>query len=209
MAGILINPAHGRAQIADRVSGGLTLGMTPNLAEAFASDQICPRRWAVSASARVAAVIVSQLQMEVLGEFFQGPPAECVDAPLPMPPASGAFTRTVEYYGDRLPNPPPVLSIRLGTTALSSATVAVRPYVGIGQLVGKGITVPEVGVSVFAGRGRVRLLFEMEAWLYTVPKVHVEERFLDGARVQRSVSAREIHVFTTVFRVGLASRAHL
>lgn len=202
-----MNPARARAQVAERLSGGLAIGMTPNLAEAFASDQICPRRRAVAGSARVAAVLTARLQLEVLGELFQGPQAECVSAPERPPPASGPFMRTFESYDDGLRYPPAVLSLRLGMTALSAPGLSVRPYVGIGRLAGKGIMVPEVGLSLFAGKGSVRLMVEMEEWLYSVPKQHVEERFLDGRLVQRSVVVRDIRAFTTVFRVGFASRA--
>jgi hypothetical protein len=208
LACALINSERAGAQIMDRLSGGLAAGFTPNLAEAFSSDQICPHPWAIAASARIAAALSARLQMEVLGEFFQGPLGKCVDTGMRPPvPGSGPYARTSEYYDDRLRDPPAVLSLRLGVTALSTVAIVARPYIGIGRLAGKGITVPEVGLSVIRGKGRVRLLFEMEGWAYSVPRQHVEERYLDGRLVQRLVSMRDIHAFTTVFRVGFASRA--
>jgi hypothetical protein len=198
-------PALAAGQTNARIGGGLALGMTPNLAEGFSTDQICPHRSAIGASARATVALTAIIQFEALGEVFRGPGNDCVDGLIPPPPPSGPYTRSVDYYDERITDPPAVLSLRAGGTLVGSRALTLRPYVGVAWLARKAITTPQAGLSVLGGRGQLRLLLEAEGWWYTVPKRHLEEEFFDGELIRRSVTAHGVRAFTTIFRLGFTT----
>jgi hypothetical protein len=198
-------PALAAGQVNARIGGGLALSMTPNLAEGFSTDQICPHRSAIGASARATVALTAIIQFEALGEVFRGPGNDCVDGLIPPPPPSGPYTRSFDYYDERITDPPAVVSLRVGGTLVGSGAFTLRPYVGIAWLARKGITTPQAGFSVGGGRGRLRLLLEVEGWWYSVPQLHLEEEFFDGQMIRRSVTAHGVRAFTTIFRLGFTS----
>lgn len=198
-------PAHVAGQSTALVGGGFALGLTPNLAEGFSNDQICPKRSAISASARVTFALTDMIQVEALGETFIGPGVNCISAPVPPAPASGPYARTSDYYEARITDPPTVLSLRVGGSLARSGTLTVRPYIGIARFSGKGLTTPLAGLSILTGSRQFRLLLEVEGWWYSVPELHLEEEYFDGQLVRRSLTEHGIRTFTTVFRLGLTS----
>lgn len=194
------------AQAPARFGVGVALGMTRNLAEAFSRDQVCRHRGAVSASVRGTAAITRLIQAEVLGEGFLGPGPSCVNGLHPPPPESGPFVYRYEYYEERLKSPPAVLSLRLGATLPRLGAWAARPYAGVAALADKGITARQAGLTIVRGQGHTRLLLEAEAWWYTVPRRHAEEEFLDRQLIRTTETEEKLRTFTTVFRLGFASR---
>ena len=144
----ICTPAQAAAQNSSRVGGGLTLGLTPNLAEGFSNDQICRKRSAISGAARATFALTNILQLEALGEVFVGPPTDCVDGLIPPPPPSGPHAIIVDYYDDRLTNPPTVLSPRFGGSLPQADNLTLRPYVGVARFNGKRITAPQAGISI-------------------------------------------------------------
>ena len=198
-----IAPAAG--QSSPRVGGGLTIGLTPNLSEGFSTDQICPTRSAVSASARATFALTDIIQIEALGETFKGRGINCVDGLVPPVPPSGPYSRTFDYYDARITDPPTVLSLRAGASFPRSRTLVLRPYAGIARFTGKRITSPLAGLGFLVGGGQPRLLVEVEGWWYSVPKQHLEEDFFDGQLVRRSLTERGVRTFTTIFRLGFTS----
>ena len=188
-----------------RLGSGITLSLTPNLAEGFSTDQICPHRSAIGASVRATVALTRIIQLEALGEVFSGPGVDCIDGFVPPPPPSGPYTRSFDYYEARITDPPTLLSLRAGGTLVRSVDVTLRPYVGIARFAGKGITTPQAGLSILTGRTRLRLLFEAEGWLYTVPKQHLEEDFFDGQLIRRSLTEHAVRTFTTILRLGFTS----
>jgi hypothetical protein len=198
-------PAQATGQSIVRTGGGVTIGVTPNLAEAFSHDQLCPKRSGVSLSARMTVALTKVIQLEALAEEFNGPRNSCVDGLVPPVPPSGPYTRTFDYYDEGITDPPTVLSIRVGASFPSSRTLTLRPYAGIAHLPGKGITTPQAGLSILGGGSPLRLLFEIEGWWYSVPKQHLEEEFLDGQLVRRSLTERGVRTSTTIFRLGFTS----
>jgi hypothetical protein len=198
-------PAPAAGQLPARVGGGLALGVTPNLAEAFSHDQLCPKRSGVSVSARMTVALTQLIQLEALAEEFRGPRRDCVSAPAPPIPPSGPYTRAFDFYDGRITDPPTVLSLRVGGSFPQSRALTLRPYVGIARLPGKGITIPQAGLSMLGGGSQPRLLFEIEGWWHSVPKQHLEEEYFDGQLVRRSVTEQGVRTFTTIFRVGFTS----
>lgn len=205
LLGIVGAPSHAAGQPTSRVGGGLTLGLTPNLAEGFATDQICPKRSGISASARVTFALTRIIQVEALGEAFTGPGVDCISAPPPPVPPSGPYAQTFDYYEARITDPPTVLSLRAGGLWPKAGPLALRPYVGIARFAGKGITTPEAGLTIVGGGHRLRFLLEAEGWWYSVPKQHREEEFFDGQLVRRSLTEHGVRTFTTIFRISFAS----
>ena len=203
LGAIATAPAAG--QSTSRVGGGLTLGLTPNLAEGFSADQICPDRSAISLSARVTGALTRLIQLEAMIESFNGPGIDCVDGLVPPAPRSGPYTRIVDYYEARVTRPPTVLSFRIGASLHESRAIQLRPYVGIARLSGKSITTPLAGISIFRGRGEGRFLLEIEGWWYSVPKRHLEEEFFDGQLLRSTLTEHDVPAFTAVFRLGYAS----
>lgn len=205
---MLLSAVGAEAQAAERsivrTGGGVTLGLTPNLAEAFSHDQLCPKRSGVSVSARMTVALTEVIQLEALAEEFNGPRSDCVSAPAPPIPPSGPYARTFDYYDRRITDPPTVLALRVGRSLPKSGTIMLRPYVGIAWLAGKGVTTPQAGLSILGG-GQLRLLFEIESWWYSVPKQHLEEEFFDGELVRRSLTEHGVRTFTTIFRLGFTS----
>ena len=198
-------PAAG--QSTSRVGGGLTIGMTPNLSEGFSTDQICPTRSAVSASARATLALTTIIQLEAVGETFKGRGINCVDGLVPPVPPSGPYSRRFDFYDGRITDPPTVLSLRVGGSFPRSRTFVLRPYAGLARFSGKRITSPLAGLSFLVGGSQPRLLLEIEGLWYSVPKQHLEEEFFDGQLVRRSMSERGVRTFTTILRVGFASIA--
>jgi hypothetical protein len=184
---------------------GFALSVTPNMAEAFSSDQICPHRLAVGFSMRASARLTSVIQLEAHGEAFAGPSNSCVSATVPPRPETGSFSSSQDFYEERVTGPPALVSVRLGALLPSSSIVSVRPYIGAAYLAGKAITMPVAGVTLNVGRGEHRFLLETEGWFLSVPKQHLEEQYLDGRLVQRTLAAQDIQTFTTVLRLGLTS----
>lgn len=197
--------AQATGQSIVRTGGGVTLGLTPNLAEAFSHDQLCPKRSGVSVSARMTVALTEVIQLEALAEEFNGPRSDCVGAPAPPVPPSGSYTRVLDYYDGRITDPPTVLALRVGASLPKSGALTLRPYVGVARLTGKGITTPQAGLSILGGGSQLRLLFEIEGWWYSVPKQHLEEEFFDGQRVRRSLTENAVRNFTTIFRLGFTS----
>ena len=185
-----------------RIGGGLTVGLTSNLAEGFSDDQVCPQRAAFGVSARATLALTSVMQLEALGEVFKGPPVSCVSAPLPPPPDSGPYTRAYDYYEQRITDPPTVLALRLGGMLPQSGTFSLRPYVGVARFAGKGITTPQVGLSILGIGSQLRLLLEIEGWWYSVPELHLEDEYFDGQLVRHSLTEHGVRSFTTIFRLG-------
>ena len=183
----------------------VSLGLTPNLAEGFSDDQVCPQRSALGVSARATVALTSVIQLEALGEVFKGPPASCVTAPLPPPPASGPYTRAYDYYEQRITDSPTVLALRLGGMLPASGTFTLRSYAGIARFSGKRLTTPQAGLNILGGGRELRLLFEIEGWWYSVPEVHLEEEYFDGALVRRTLTEHGVRTFTTIFRLGFTS----
>ena len=202
VAAIIAAPAS--AQSTSRLGGGFALGATPNLAEGFSSDQICPKRSAVSASARATFALTTMLQLEALGEVFLGPGSTCVSAPLPPPPPVGPYSLTIGFYDERVTDPPTVISLRVAMPLPNAGLRALRPYVGIARFNGKGITTPQAGLSIFSGGRDRRLLLEVEGWWYSVPEQLLEEEYFDGQLVRRSLTEHGVQTFTVIFRLGLA-----
>lgn len=198
-------PAQVSAQSTSRAGGGLAIGLTPNLAEGFSNDQLCRKRSGISASARVTFALTRIIQVEALGEAFNGPGVDCISAPVPPVPPSGPYTQTFDFYEARITDPPTVLSLRVGGTIPRMGRLTLRPYVGIARFAGKGLTTPQAGLSILGGGSRLRLLLEAEGWWYSVPKQHLEEEFFDGQLVRRSLTEHGVRTFTTIFRLGFAS----
>lgn len=198
-----IHPAQ--SQPVARVGGGLALGLTPNLAEGFSSDQICTRRTGISASARGIFAVTRIIQLEALGEVFYNPVPHCVNGLIPPPPLSGPHTRIIDYYDERVTDPPTVLSLRVGAQLPKRGTHTLRPYIGIARFSGKDITTPQIGLTILEGGSPRRFLLEIEGWWYSVPEQHLEEEFLDGQLVRRSLTERGVRTFTAIFRLGFAS----
>ena len=205
LVGTVGAPASAAGQSTSRVGGALTLGVTPNLAEGFSNDQLCRKRSGISASARVTFALTRIIQVEALGEVFNGPGVDCISAPVPPVPPSGPYTQTFDFYEARITNPPTVLSLRVGRTIPNAGMIALRPYVGIARFAGKGLTTPQAGLSILGGGSRLRLLLEVEGWWYSVPNQHLEEEFFDGQLVRRSLTEHGVRTFTTIFRLGFAS----
>jgi hypothetical protein len=203
--GTLGAPPHATAQSTSRGGGGLALGLTPNLAEGFSSDQLCPKRSGIGLSARATFALTRIVQLEALGELFHGPGNECVDGLIPPPPPTGPYTRTIDYYDARITDPPTVLALRVGGSLPKAGTLTLRPYVGIARFAGKRITSPQVGLSVLGGGTQLRLLLEAEGWWYSVPQQRLVEEFFDGQLVRRSLTEHGVSTFTTIFRFGFAS----
>lgn len=201
----VIPAASGSAQSAARIGVAGTLGWTPNLAEAFARDQVCPSRAAISASIRGTVAITSVLQAELLGEGFAQPGPDCVNGMRPPPPETGPFTFRYEHYEDDLTSPPALLSLRIGAALWRPGTVTVRPYAGVAGLAEKGMWIPQAGLTITRGAGRLRFLFEAETWWYTVSKQHVEEEYLDGVKVRVDMTEERLRTITTVLRLGITS----
>jgi hypothetical protein len=203
--GIVGAPSHAAGQSKSRFGGGLALGVTPNLAEGFSTDQICKHRTAMSASGRATFALTDIIQLEALGEVFVGPGNQCVNGLVPPPPLLGPHTRVIDYYDGRITDPPTVLALRIGALLPKAAPETLRPYVGIARFSGKGITTPLAGLSILGGGSERRLLLEIEAWWYSVPKQHLEEEFLDGVLVSRTLTERGVRTFTAIIRLGFTS----
>ena len=185
-----------------RIGGGLTLGLTPNLAEGFSTDQVCPHRSAFGLSARATFALTRIIQFEALGEVLKGPPASCASAPLPPPPPVGPYSLAYDYYEQRITDPPTILSLRVGGMLPQASAFTLRPYIGIARFSGKGITSPQAGLTILGGGRQLRLLLEIEGWWYSVPELLVEEEYFDGQLVERSVTGRGVRSFTTILRLG-------
>ena len=196
-------PAAGQSIV--RTGGGVTVGLTPNLAEAFANDQLCPKRSGISLSARWTVALTEVIQVEALAEEFNGPGRDCISAPEPPIPVTGPYSRIRDFYDARLTDPPTVLALRVGGSFQKPHPLILRPYVGVAQLPGKSLTIPQAGLSVLTGGNPLRILVEVEGWWYSVPKQHLEEEYFDGQLVQRSLTERGIRNFTTIFRFGFTS----
>jgi hypothetical protein len=203
--GIAGAPSPAAGQSKSRFGGGFALGLTPNLAEGFSTDQICKHRTAMSASGRATFALTDIIQLEALGEVFVGPGNQCVDGLVTPPPPLGPHTRIIDYYEGRITDPPTVLSLRIGGLLPKTAPQTLRPYVGIARFSGKGITTPLAGLSILGGGRQSSLLLEIEGWLYSVPKRHLEEEFFDGALVRRSLTERGVRTFTAILRLGFTS----
>jgi hypothetical protein len=203
--GIAGSSSHAAGQSGSRFGGGLALGLTPNLAEGFSTDQICKHRTAMSASGRATFALTDIIQLEAQGEVFVGPGNQCVNGLVPPPPPVGPHTRTIDYYDGRIADPPTVLSLRIGGLWPKAAQQTLRPYVGIARFSGKGITTPLAGLSILGSGSELRLLLEIEGWWYSVPEQHLEEEFLDGALVGRSLTERGVGTFTVIIRLGFTS----
>ena len=198
-------PAQATGQSIVRTGGGVTFGLTPNLAEAFSHDQICPKRSGVSVSARMTVALTGVIQLEALAEEFNGPRSDCVSGHVPPIPLSGQYTQAFDYYDPHITDPPTVIALRVGGWFPTTPKVALRPYAGIGQRPGKGITIPHAGLSILAGGSPLRLLLEIEGWWYSVPKQHLEEEYFDGRLIRRTLTEHGVRNITTIFRIGFAS----
>jgi hypothetical protein len=197
--------APASAQSVSRIGGGFALGATPNLAEGLSSDQVCPKRSAVSGSARATFALTNAIQLEAAGEMFLGPPSTCVSAPIMPPPSIGTHSRRISYYDEGMTDPPTVVSLRVAAPLPNGDSRRLRPYLGIAHFTARSITTPVAGLTVITGGGQNRLLLEVEGWWYSVPKQHLEEDFVDGQLVRRSLTEKGIRTFTVIFRVGFTT----
>jgi len=129
---------------------GADVGVSPNAAKAFANDQICPSRAALSVGLRAHARLARWFGTEVLGQYFFGNPGpSCVDGLLPPPPPQGPFTRRYDFFDERVTGYPFVLTTaRVQILPYAGPAAAVRAFVGLGHIWSKRVTVPQAGFSV-------------------------------------------------------------
>src|SRR5438094_7280902 len=115
---------------------GADVGVSPNAAKAFANDQICPSRAALSVGLRAHARLARWFGTEVLGQYFFGNPGpSCVDGLLPPPPPQGPFTRRYDFFDERVTGYPFVLTTaRVQILPYAGPAAAVRAFVGLGHI---------------------------------------------------------------------------
>jgi hypothetical protein len=160
---------------------------------------------AIGGSARATFALTNAIQLEAVGEMFLGSPSTCVSAPIMPPPSIGTHSRRISYYDEGMTDPPTVVSLRVAAPLPNGDSRRLRPYLGIAHFTARSITTPVAGLTVITGGGQNRLLLEVEGWWYSVPKQHLEEDFVDGQLVRRSLTEKGIRTFTVIFRVGFTT----
>jgi len=184
---------------------GADVGVSPNAAKAFANDQICPSRAALSAGLRAHARLARWFGTEVLGQYFFGNPGpSCVDGLLPPPPPQGPFTRRYDFFDERVTGYPFVLTTaRVQILPYAGPAAAVRAFVGLGHIWSKRVTVPQAGFSVLLGHRALRFMVEADLWWYRVAQHRITEDFQDGQLVARRDDVARVRERTAVVRAGL------
>jgi len=211
LAPLLVTTPGLRGQVlstrADRhpIEIGVDAGWSGNAALAFANDQICPSRRALSGGFHARARLGRWFGTEAVGQYFFGnPDPGCVDGLLPPPPPTGPFTRRYDFFEERVTGYPFALTTaRVQFLPYAGPAAEVRASVGVGRIWSKHLTVPEAGFAIALGRGMVRLLAESNLWWYRVPEHRITEDFQDGQLVSRRDDVVQVRQRTAVWRAGV------
>jgi hypothetical protein len=181
------------------------VGYTPRAPSAFSNDQICPDDRSFVLGARLGFLLNGWIAAEVGTDALVGWAHDtCVNGLVPPPPPQGAYTRTRTFYHDRYTGYPFVeTGIRISVIPIARPGTDLRLSAGIARAWSRHLWVPELALGSQAGRGHVRVLFELAILQYSVPLTTLREDFQDGQLVGSQSTNRSVRTISPILRLGI------